>query len=162
MNGGQVQARDRLEISGGRARLIVGGRAREEVDCCTIEKLFVVRHEDQLYHGHEPFFVAVFPDRLWVVPEYTPGIDRFMKALAPRLSQEKRVYRALTPPRPFAWRMIILGFLPLFPIPRLAAHPLSSLPRWHESGPYSPAEVEEVAVELGYSDSLEGQGAAPL
>ena len=85
MNSAQGKPRDRLEVSGGRARLIAGGRARDEVDCGTIEKLFVVRHEDQLHHGHEPFFVAVFPDQLWVVPEYTPGVEHFIKALAPRL-----------------------------------------------------------------------------
>ena len=148
MKSAQGMARDRLEVVDGKARLIVGGRPRDAADCGTIERLVVVRHEDPLFHGDEPFFVAVFPDRLWVVPDCTPGVDRFIKALAPRLSQEKRVYRALTPPRPFGWRKKIMGFLPLFPIPRLAAHPLSSQPHWHESGPYSPAEVEEVAFEL--------------
>lgn len=162
MNSGQAMARDRLEVSGGRARLIVGGRRADEADCGAIERLTVVVHEDALFHGDAPFFVAAFPDRLWVIPEGTPGLSEFFRALAPRLTREKRVYRALTPPRPFGWRKKILGFLPLFPIPRLAAHPPSSQPPWHESGPFSPAEVVEVAAGLGAEDPPEGTGGAPL
>ncbi len=150
-------AKDRLEVSDGTVRLIAGGRTAAEAACEAIDKLFVVVHEDPLFQGDEPFYVAVFADRLWVVPDDTPGIGEFLGALAPALDRGRRVYRAVSPPRPFAWRKRVLGLLPLFPIPRLAAHPLSTIPAWREEGPFAPAEVAELAAELGLAPARPGE-----
>ena len=139
--------REQLRVFDNTAEMIVDDLAVSTVAVDDFVKLYIVSYGNSLYHGDEPFYVAICRDRLWVIPYFTPGVDQFLQAVTPRLDHEQAIFKATSPPRPFAWRRRLGGFLPLFPLPRLAEHPLSTLPAWQESGPFRLSEIPEFDLE---------------
>ena len=143
-------------MGGEQIHMCKGTSILSEVASNDILRLFVVSLENPLFTGDEPFFVAVFPDFLWVIPEDTPGLQDFIRAVAPKLEKSRTVFRAVSPPRPWRWRRRTLGFLPLFPTPALGCHPLSSIPDWTVSQPLRPSEVEELVMATDGPDRSHG------
>lgn len=134
-----------LHILNGCAEMMTGARIVSTARLSELRKLYIAMHESPLYQGDEAIYVAEFPDFLWVIPEFTPGLDRFLQAIAQVFERKSLIYRTVTPPIPRAWRKKLLGFIPLFPVPSLSQQPLSSLPAWQEKGPYHPRELIEFA-----------------
>lgn len=135
--------REEIRLEADQARMIRGGRVLSEVECGQIESFYIVALEDPLFSGDEPFYVALFPSFLWVIPYLTPGTNEFFRAIEPTLEASGAVFRATSRNQPFAWRRRWLGFLPLFPVPDLGCHPRSSRPKWEQSEPMRPSDTEE-------------------
>lgn len=135
---------DSARVEDDRLELWIAGRlsASESAERATC--LHVVSLENALYQGEERFLLVEFPDSLWVIPSSTPGIDAVGARLHERLAKRHGVVRTSMPTVPFAWRRRIGGFLPLFPIPRLARH-VGRLPDGcNRMGPATDADVREL------------------
>lgn len=135
-----------LQVCEQRVEMIVGGRVMATANPDEISRLYLVVSDDPLYHGEEPFYVVLFKDFLWVIPYFTLGAESFLRAVLPRLEARRAIFKAVSPAMPVAWRKKLLGALPLFPVPRLAQHPLSPLPDWQERGPLRLSEIPEFAA----------------
>jgi len=137
-----------VTIADGVARMLVNGREVASAPLDQARRLYVVRFADSLFHGDEPFFVLVFNDRLWVLPDLVEGLHDLLTPVVRRLAASDGLYRAEMPPRPYAWRRKIAGLLPLFPTPRLAQHALTTMPQWREEGPSQQTDLPELAGEM--------------
>jgi len=107
-------------------------------------KLYIVFHENALFHGDEEFYVVIFRDFLWVIPDCISGVDELLQAILSKPENLNNIFKARIPPCPFVWRKRILGTIPLFPIPRLAQHPLSTLPDWQQVTRVNREEIKKL------------------
>jgi hypothetical protein len=123
---------ERIQVHGKQAKMIINGSITSTVNLEEILSLYVVTQESSLFQGDEVFYVAGFDNFFWVIPYFTSGVDELLKAVASKFLAKATVFRAVSPPLPFAWRRKLLGFCPLFPLPRLSQHPLSTLPALQE------------------------------
>ena len=139
-------ATESVTLTEDKAHILVGDRELGSARLDDARRLYVVRFADGLFHGEEPFFVVLFDEYLWVLPDTVTGLDYFLAALAERLAAPGALYRAESPSGPVAWRRRLAGFLPLFPMPRLGCFPLSTLPAWREEGPLALEELPEIAA----------------
>jgi hypothetical protein len=106
----------------------VGAGARDVVLLADVTRLYIVQLENALFQGDEPFYVAELADRIWVMPDGAAGLQPFLAALIPGLAVKNQVFEVAAQTCPFSWHERIAGVLPLFPVPRLARHSLTSLP----------------------------------
>ena len=125
---------DSIRISGGIAEMLGRRAVVATVAVDTLLKLYRVQFESGLFHGEERFAVAVFPGQTWVVPPFTPGLDEFWRACMSVSMRRDACFEVAALGIPWAWRKRVLGFLPIFPIPRLGILRDGSLPSWLESG----------------------------
>lgn len=138
-----ASARDSVRVEYDRLELWVAGHLSASESADRAARLHVVALENALYQGEERFLVVEFPDSVWVVPGSTPGIDALGARLHACLGPRRGVVRSTMPTVPFAWRRRVGGFLPLFPIPRLARHVGHFAGSWTEVGPATDADIRE-------------------
>ncbi|MDB4976142.1 MAG: hypothetical protein JWN48_4483 [Myxococcaceae bacterium] len=126
--------RDSIVLRGSLAEMLVAGSVRDAIELSDVHHLYVVSLVGLMPTEDETFFVVLLPNRLWVIPDVTDGLQAFLDALVPRLAAEGHVTRLVADNVPVRWRHKIGGFLPLFPLPRLDRHAVESLPlsRWEE------------------------------
>lgn len=132
-----------VRVEGSRIDLIAADRVVDSAATDEIVKLFWLSAADPLYHGEESYYVAVLPDRLWVLPYFTGGIAGFLAEVLPPLEKRGALFRAEVSGCPISWRRRIWGLLPLFPTPALGAHPLRTLPSLQGSTAISAHEIDE-------------------
>ena len=143
-------ARERIQVRDSQAKMIVDEVAVSTVNIEDVARLYVITHENALFHGDEPFYVALFRDSLWVIPFFTPGVDEFIRGVSRGPGERTAIFRAVSRPLPFRWRKRLMGFFPVFPVPRLAQHPLSTLP---ELQGVEPVRRPEAAGMMGGEDN---------
>ena len=129
-----------IHIRENQVEMIVKGVPVSVAKLDDVVKLYLVNQEHPLFHGDEPFYVTEFQEFLWVIPYFTLEVDRFIRIVARKLGNRGAVLRVISPRLPLVWRKLSMGVVPLFPIPRLARHPLTTLPKWRSVEPFSPAE----------------------
>ena len=130
--------------------MIVDEVAVSTVNIEDVARLYVITQESTLFQGDEPFYVALFRDSLWVIPFFTAGVDEFIRSMGRGSGERAVIFRAVSRPVPFVWRKRLMGFLPVFPVPRLAQHSLSTLP---ELQGVEPLRRDEAAGMMGGEDN---------
>src|SRR3954449_4551489 len=106
---------ERVEVAGGGGRLVGGTRTGGSAHVGQIWKLVWAFPADALFHGEESYYVAFLPDRVWVVPYFTPGVRGFLEALGPPLAAHGSLFRGEISGCPVSWRRRVLGLIPMFP-----------------------------------------------
>lgn len=129
-----------MTIQGDTLLLRVGKKVLDQRESHDASALFIVTLENDLYQGEEPFYIVLFDDVAWLVPFFTVGTQNFLKAIKPSVLKKSGVQRVDEFHLPWSWRKRQLGWLPIFPIPRLLACPRNSLPKW--------SPIELTATEL--------------
>jgi hypothetical protein len=133
-----------IRVSGSAISLVVDGQVVDEGDADDVTRLYVIQQENPLYQGDEPFYAVVVGRAVWVVPYFTPGLNKFLAAIRPALEHRKGVTLVAEGKWPWSWRRRWLGFLPLFPTPGLGRHPISSLPEWSADAGHAVSEYPEL------------------
>ncbi len=104
-------------------------------------RCFIASLSHPLHQGDEPFLIISFADSLWVIPQFTPGLDAVLHAVAARLPSEK-LARAEVSKLPMGWRKRLLGLFPVFPVPRLGAYSAPKSPLWVTRGSLTADELK--------------------
>lgn len=126
--------RDRVEADAQRVKLVVDGVARDEQVRAGLRELIVVYVGSDIFSTDETFVVASFADQLWVLPELTHGMNRWLfEYWRAFLDGFPQIYEAQLEELPKAWRERRLG-IPM-PRPRLGSYGLQTLPGWVSKTP---------------------------
>ena len=134
---------ERIDLGSTQAMLILEGKPSGSVRLADVQELDIIEVTHPGLQGEEPFFVAVFPTRVWVIPEDTVGVLPLMEELVPRLLDSRRIFQVRTSWIPWTWRRGRV--LRRLPVPRLSHHPLRTLPSWERS----PVDADELECFIG-------------
>lgn len=138
---------DRLVVEGDTAYVRRDGRRLADIDLAAVTRIVVVRFGSDLVHGDEPFVVVEAPPKVLVLPFLAEGSRALLSTLMQR-GGPAQLWEAECDGLPLGWRRRLLGALPLFPLPRLAVHPIETKPRWLERGPRPLADLPALAWEI--------------
>lgn len=133
-----------LRVDGPTIALIVNGKVLDKANVNDVTRLYVVTLENPIYQGEEPFYALVVGRVVWVIPYFTAGLQALLAAVRPVLERVRGVTQVKGAPLPWAWRKKLLGWLPLFPIPRLDCYPVAELPEWARGEGKAPSEEAEL------------------
>lgn len=130
---------------GGSIKLIAGARTLDVAPIGEVRQLVWTAPADALFHGEESYYLALLPDKVWVVPYFTAGVRSFLQELAPPLAARGQLFRGEISGCPVRWRRRVLGLVPLFPAPALGSHPLGTVPSFDSIKPTSVDDIQEGA-----------------
>lgn len=142
-----AEEEDGIFIGDGTAGMRIHGEIVADMGLDDIERLIVLHHADAVFHGEEPFYVLLGGEDVWVIPEATAGLSRFLSRIGPRLETEGRLARGACAAIPWSWRRRLFGILPAFPVPRLSRHPRSSCPNMADVEPIGVHDLPDVLPE---------------
>ena len=137
---------DQLVVEDGTAGVWRNGRRTAGIDLAAVTRIVVVRFASDVFQGDEPFVVVEAPPKILVLPFLAAGSRELLSALAQ--SGQVQLWEAECDGLPLRWRRRLFGALPLFPLPRLAIHPIGTKPSWRERGPRPLADLPAVAGEI--------------
>jgi hypothetical protein len=133
-----------IRVNGSAISLVVDGQVLDAADADDVTRLYVIKQENALYQGDEPFYAVVVGRAVWVVPYFTPGVRELLVAIRPALERRRGVTLVRDAKWPWSWRRRWLGFLPLFPVPGLGRHRVSSLPAWSADSGHAVSEYPDL------------------
>lgn len=107
----------------GQLDLVIKGTMIDSKRAQDLTQLRRVRLANSLFRGDEEFLRAEFGEQTWLVPEFTPGFDDFLRECLKVCSIKDTTIETI----PWALRQRFLGLIPLFPIPRLCVVETKSL-----------------------------------
>lgn len=137
-----------INVRDGRAEFIGDDGQHATATPKDVRRLDLVSFSEPLFHGEEPFYLLHLQNYAWIVPYFTPGIGDLLQLLRPRLESEALIYLAECARLPLRLRRRLMGWLPLFPSPRLARYDASALPSWPRNGPFRLSEVPDLLDEM--------------
>ena len=131
----------RIEMRGQAAVLNLDSR---EIDAAVFEdltRLYRLIIGDDVSATDEECFVALFSQRIWVLPIEVSGVNTLLfDAWYAQLCSSRLFFEAYLVMLPLVWRKRLFGILPI-PVPRPGCFPVSTLPQWREVGPLSFSEL---------------------
>jgi hypothetical protein len=129
----------------GRAKLSFDASVDEQPNR-ELEELLVVDSGWDVLANEETFIVLVFRQRVWVIPELTPGANALLfEAWQRELSTFPHMYRARIDMVPRAWRARRF-WLPM-PRPKLGSFAKSTLPAWGSKVPITFEMIPRIGSE---------------
>lgn len=132
--------RERLSVEGDRLFMWDTAGRKSEQRIQDLSRVQVVTLVNGLFQGEERFYVLSFEKSVWVIPDDAAGLVEMWKAIKP-VAQD-RAEQITDAKLPWSWRKRMFGLLPMFPLPRMGAFDMTSLPSWPTSETIPPEQYD--------------------